>query len=76
MYRVITLQCLTEISTIQIDTQDQGYQQKLRSMFAATIKEVTLFSSPQIGRDKDFFNPSLQALSLLNVTIMKQLTFQ
>uniref|UniRef100_A0A1I7X0U0 Xpo1 domain-containing protein n=1 Tax=Heterorhabditis bacteriophora TaxID=37862 RepID=A0A1I7X0U0_HETBA len=46
IYRVVTLQCLTEISMIQIDTEDDGYKAKLRDMFCATIKEIgTLLGS-------------------------------
>lgn len=40
VYRVVTLQCLTEISMIQIDGEDNAYKEKLCAMFCATIKEV------------------------------------
>lgn len=39
-YRVVTLQCLTEISMIQVETEDNAYKEKLCAMFCATIKEI------------------------------------
>ena len=39
MFRVVTLQCLTEIATINVGTNAQ-YEDKLRGMFFATVKEV------------------------------------
>ncbi|CAJ0566524.1 unnamed protein product, partial [Mesorhabditis spiculigera] len=38
MFRVVTLQCLTEIALISINTND--YDDKLRQMFCATMKEI------------------------------------
>ncbi|CAI5450936.1 unnamed protein product [Caenorhabditis angaria] len=46
VYRVITLQCLTEISQIPIETNDQSYNDKLTGMFCSTIKEIAQLLGP------------------------------
>ncbi|KJH51548.1 Importin-beta protein [Dictyocaulus viviparus] len=61
VYRVVTLQCLTEISMIQIETEDNSYKDKLCAMFCATIKEIgsllgeraNLATAYQNGTDED-----------------------
>uniref|UniRef100_A0A158PLM7 Importin N-terminal domain-containing protein n=1 Tax=Angiostrongylus costaricensis TaxID=334426 RepID=A0A158PLM7_ANGCS len=59
-YRVVTLQCLTEISMIQVETEDNAYKEKLCAMFCATIKEIgsllgerDLAAAYQSGTDDD-----------------------
>lgn len=39
MFRVITLQCLTEIASINV-SNDKAYEEKLRLMFCATVREI------------------------------------
>lgn len=41
VYRVITLQCLTEISQIQVDTNDPSYNEKLVKMFCSTMRQIS-----------------------------------
>ncbi|KAK6058655.1 CRM1 protein, partial [Cooperia oncophora] len=61
LYRVVTLQCLTEISMIQIEAEDNAYKEKLCAMFCATIKEIgsllgegaDLAAAYQKGSDQD-----------------------
>ncbi|VDK58528.1 unnamed protein product [Cylicostephanus goldi] len=61
VYRVVTLQCLTEISMIQIEAEDNAYKEKLCAMFCATIKEIgsllgeraDLATAYQKGTDQD-----------------------
>ncbi|XGW05720.1 hypothetical protein V3C99_016238 [Haemonchus contortus] len=61
VYRVVTLQCLTEISMIQIEAEDNAYKEKLCAMFCATIKEIgsllgegaDLAAAYQKGSDQD-----------------------
>ncbi|CAB3396830.1 unnamed protein product [Caenorhabditis bovis] len=57
VYRVITLQCLTEVSLIQIDTNDPSYNEKLVTMFCSTIKEI----SNLLGPDPDLASVYKQA---------------
>lgn len=41
VYRVITLQCLTEISQIQVETNDPSYSEKLCKMFCSTMRHIS-----------------------------------
>lgn len=48
VYRVITLQCLTEISQIQVETNDPSYNEKLVKMFCSTMRHINTVLSLEL----------------------------
>ncbi|CAD6189633.1 unnamed protein product [Caenorhabditis auriculariae] len=78
VYRVVTLQCLTEISQIAVEHSDRVYSSKLINMFVATMKEISRLVEPsadlqkayKVGTDQD--QKFISSLAMFLVAFLKE----
>ncbi|CAI2353485.1 unnamed protein product [Caenorhabditis sp. 36 PRJEB53466] len=66
VYRVITLQCLTEISQIQVETNDPSYNEKLTKMFCSTMRHISTVLSLDIDLAAVYKDASDQDQKFIN----------